>query len=84
MPENTIRDAVLDAIVSVAPETDPAAIGDDADFIDELDLDSMDGMNIAVGIYERTGVDIAERDYAKLRTIRDLVGYVADATSGSN
>ncbi|STZ42023.1 acetyl-CoA synthetase [Mycolicibacterium gilvum] len=44
---------------------------------DQVDLDSMDWLNFLVGIHKRLHVDIPEADYRKLRTLADVVGYVA-------
>lgn len=78
------RDLILEAITAVAPEVDPDDVDGAADFIDELDLDSMDQLNIAVGVFERTGVDIPERDHAKVRTLDGFVRYVDDALAGQD
>ena len=39
----------------------------------------MDFLNIIVAINERTGIEIPERDYPKLSTLNDAVGYLAHA-----
>ncbi len=75
-PRTTVRDAVLASIVAVAPEADPATIPDDASLRDELDLDSMDFLNVVQGIHDRTGVDVPERDYPQLATLGSAVDYV--------
>ena len=73
---------VRDALVDVAPDLDPATIGDDDDFHDDLGLDSMDSLNLAVALYEATGVDVPERDYARMRTVAGCVAYLASRLSG--
>jgi len=75
------RDNVIDAIVAVAPDLTAVPIADDDDFVDDLELDSMDLLNIAIAVRERTGVDIPERDHAKLRCVADLTAYVDRANS---
>jgi acyl carrier protein len=49
----------------------------DADFHDVLGLDSMDTLNLAAALGRSTGIDIPERDFPELRTIRELEGYLA-------
>ena len=73
---------VLDAITTIAPDTDPASLEGNEDYLDELDLDSMDQLNIAVCLFERTGTEIPERDYAKVRTLDALVAYLDAASIG--
>ncbi|GFG50329.1 hypothetical protein MAGR_17700 [Mycolicibacterium agri] len=36
----------------------------------------MDWLNFLIGIHNRLHVDIPESDYASLRTLADVVGYV--------
>jgi acyl carrier protein len=70
--------AVIDALGSVAPEVD-VRVDDaslDADLFDEFGLDSMDALNLAAAIAERSGVEIPDRDAATLRTVRQLAAYV--------
>ena len=43
---------------------------------DQVDLDSMDWLNFLVRLNKRFAVDIPESQYASLRTIDDLTGYI--------
>jgi acyl carrier protein len=79
MSEQELRDAVIRALTNVAPDSDPATIDRDADIAEQLDLDSMDFLNVLVGIAEQTGIEIPERDYGKLTTLDDLVAYLDKA-----
>ena len=76
MSEQELRDAVIRALTNVAPDSDPATIDPDADIAEQLDLDSMDFLNVIVVIAEQTGIEIPERDYGKLTTLDDLVAYL--------
>ena len=55
--------AVIASLAVIAPETDFDSLAPDADLRDELDLDSMDFLNFVTGVYERTGIEVPERDY---------------------
>lgn len=57
-----------------------AALGEDDDFRDELDLDSMDFLKLVRGLHETLNVDVPETDYAKLRTLRAFADYLAART----
>lgn len=74
-----IRDAVVDAFTTVAPNIDPTRIDPTADLIEQLDIDSMDFLNVVMAIHERTGIDVPERDYPKLFTLDDAVAYLQAA-----
>ena len=71
------------SIRRVAPEVDLAGLPPDADFREELDLDSMDFLNLVDALHERTGVDIPERDYPQLASIDGCVAYVTARWSSS-
>jgi acyl carrier protein len=73
------RQIVVEAIESVAPDAQVADLDVDVRLADEVDLDSMDMLNIAAAIYERTGVDIPERDYTRFETLRDFMDFLASA-----
>ncbi|MGZ4674055.1 MAG: acyl carrier protein [Ilumatobacteraceae bacterium] len=66
----------MSALAQIAPDVDPDDL--DADLHDDLGLDSMDLLNLAAAITDRSGVEIPERDYSKLRTIRQLEAFLAD------
>ena len=74
----TIRAAILE----VAADIDPSeldALDDDADFRDELDLDSMDFLNILVALQRETGVTVPEADYPQVQTLASLQAYLERA-----
>jgi acyl carrier protein len=76
MTRDEIRQGVLRALSDVAPEADPAALRFDYDLRDQLDIDSMDSLNFAIGIHEQLGVDIPEADWARLYTLDEVIEYV--------
>lgn len=79
MTEQELREVVLKALGEVAPETDPASIDPEADLAEQLDIDSIDFLNLIESIHEQTGIEIPERDYPKLTTLADAVAYLAAA-----
>lgn len=70
------RDTVLDAIRTVAPELGDAELTDDAHLQQDLDLDSMDFLDVVGELTDRTGVEIPESDYDQLATIGDCAAYL--------
>lgn len=73
---STTRETVVAAILAVAPELDADDLTDDARLQEDLDLDSMDFLDVVTGLAERTGVDIPERDYPELATIGGAAAYL--------
>jgi len=71
-----VQGAVLRALSSVAPEADPSTLDPKKPFREELDIDSMDFLNFVVALHAALGVDVPERDYAKLATLDSCVDYL--------
>jgi acyl carrier protein len=71
-----IRSLVLDVLQEIAPEIDRASVPRDRDLRRALDIDSMDQLNLLVGIGQRLGFEIPEADAVKLRTLDQLVAYL--------
>jgi acyl carrier protein len=78
-----IRAAIFDAITTIAPETDTAAIVTHQPLRDQIDLDSFDFLNVIVGLHERLGVDIPESDYGELTTLDSAIDYLARRSTAS-
>lgn len=72
------REVVHAALQQVAPDR-----GDEFDGLDpdtdvwrELDLDSLDHLTVMTYIADATDADVAERDYPRLITMRQLCAHV--------
>lgn len=78
--EKDVRGEILTVLTTIAPEVEADDITDDALLRDQVDLDSMDWLNFLVGVHKRLNVDVAESDYASLRTLSDVVRYVENRT----
>lgn len=68
---------VKEALHEIAPEVDLDTLAVDAELHVDLDLDSMDFLNLVTGLHESTGLEIPERDYPMLATIGGLTDYLA-------
>ena len=79
MTREEIKATVLRALDEIAPEADLASLAPDIGLRDQLDLDSMDMLNLAVGLHTALGVEIPESDYPKLATLDGCVDYLAAA-----
>lgn len=71
------KSTILEIIVDVAPDAPIDELDPAADLRDELDIDSMDFLNVLIGIKERLEVEVAEADYGEVRTLDALVEYVS-------
>ncbi|HEY7005679.1 MAG TPA: acyl carrier protein [Sphingomicrobium sp.] len=77
MTSEQIRKTVIEALMRIAPEIDPASIEPGASFRDQLDLDSMDFLNFVLAVHDRLGVEIPEADYSRLSTLDGAAAYLA-------
>ncbi|KEO50756.1 acyl carrier protein [Thioclava pacifica] len=68
MTEDEIRSAYIEELVKVAPDLDPAGIAGSDHLQDDLELDSMDILNLVIALNARFGVAIAEADYPQIAT----------------
>jgi len=75
MTRDELRQAILEQLVTIAPEVDPATIEPAKLLRDQIDLDSADWLNFLVALHGRLGVDIPDADVGKLTTLDKLVDY---------
>jgi acyl carrier protein len=71
-----VRATVLHVLGEIAPEANLTGLLPHVPFRDQLDLDSMDLLNVVVGLHGALGVDIPEADYPKLTTLDTCVDYL--------
>lgn len=55
-------------------ELDESTISPDADLYDELELDSIDAVDLLVQLKQITGKKISPDDFKDVRTINDVIG----------
>ena len=77
MKEEEIRSAIERALRRIAPEAQLSEIRGGEPLRDQLDLDSMDFLNLLIGLHQALGVDIPEADYRELASLDGLVRYLA-------
>ena len=83
MTPDQIRTAFLEELTRIAPDIDPDSVEDDEHIQDDLELDSMDVLNLVTALHERLGVDIPETDYPRIATVALAVAYLAEKVTAS-
>ncbi len=76
MNDQDLLAGVMAELTSIAPEVNPAELAPARLLREQVDLDSMDWLNFLIGLHGRFKVDIPESDYARLRTLDDLIAYL--------
>ena len=64
------------ALVSEATTIEPAKISGTTSFIDDLNLDSLDVVELMMKMEDEFGIEIPEEDAEGLRTVGDVVSYL--------
>jgi acyl carrier protein len=76
MTRDDIRQVILDILERIAPDEDLSDIKDDVPFREQLELDSMDFLDIVMELRKRYRVQIPEEDYEHLATMQGTVAYL--------
>jgi len=68
--------AVLGEIIEEVTGIEPSEVTVEKSFVDDLDIDSLSMVEIAVQTEDKYGVKIPDEDLASLRTVGDAVSYI--------
>lgn len=79
MTREDIGQAVIDIIRDIVPDEDCAGLDPEKNLRDQLDLDSMDFLDIVMELRKKYGVEVPEADYGKLATLNSCVEYLTPA-----
>ena len=76
MTGDEVRRAIVDILADIAPDEDVSAISDDVKLRDQIDLDSMDFLDIVMELRKRFNVEVPEKDYEQLATMSSCITYL--------
>ncbi len=82
MNDQELKAQVFAVIKSIAPEIEESELIADRPLRNQVDLDSMDWLNVLIGLHEKLHVDIPESDYGKLVTLDNLLAYLRGKLGG--
>ena len=82
MTHEEIVVAIKDIITTIAPDEDVSALTGDERLRDQIDLDSMDFLDIVMELRKLYGVQVPEEDYKELATLDGCVAYLAPHLEG--
>ncbi len=78
MTREEIKNTVLRILGGIAPEADLTQIKPQVSFREQLDIDSMDFLNFAIGLNKELGVEVPEADYPKVASLDGCVEYLME------
>jgi acyl carrier protein len=70
-----IREGLASILEEVA-DVSPSDVSDEKSFVDDLDVDSLSMVEVAMAAEEKFGVKIPDDELPKLKTVGDAVGYI--------
>ncbi len=71
-----IKEEILDILEVIAPDEDLTSLDDAVNFRDQLELDSMDFLDIVMELRKRHRIQIPEDDYVQLASMNSTVAFL--------
>ncbi len=76
MTREEIGKVVLDILERIAPDEDLSNLQDDLPFRDQMELDSMDFLDIVMELRKQYRIQIPEEDYEKLTSMGSTIDFL--------
>ncbi len=76
MERIAVRTAVLNIIADIAMDEDTSNLKDDVALREQLDLDSMDFLDIVMELKKKYKIEVPQEDFSKLATLNSCVDYL--------
>ena len=76
MTKEECKQIVLDIIAEIAPDEELTDLKHDVRLRDQLDLDSMDFLDIVMELRKQHGIEVPEEDYPKLASLDSCAEYL--------
>jgi acyl carrier protein len=77
MTNEEVRQVVIDIIADIAPDEDLDNVDAGVSLREQLDLDSMDFLDIVMELRKRHKVEVPQEDYPRLATLNSCVEYLS-------
>ena len=76
MTKDECKKLVVDIIADIAPDEDLSQLKPDVRLRDQLQLDSMDFLDIVMELRKRHGIEVPEADYIQLASLDSCADYL--------
>ena len=76
MTSAEIRGEILDILSNIAPDEDLSKLVDDKPLREQLELDSMDFLDIVMELRKRHRIQIPEEEYQQLASMASTIAYL--------
>ena len=76
MTKDDVKNIVLEIIEEIAPYEDLTDVKPDVRLRDQLDLDSMDFLDIVMELRKQHGIEVPEEEYQELASLDSSASYL--------
>ncbi len=76
MNAQDVKNIVLKIITDIAPDEDVSGIDDNLTLREQIDLDSMDFLDIVMELRKRYKIEVPQEDYPHLATLKSCMDYL--------
>ncbi len=76
MTREEVGQAVIDIIIDIVPDEDCSNINPDEKLRDQLELDSMDFLDIVMELRKKYGIEVPEKEYGELESLTSCMNYL--------
>ena len=76
MTRDEISDVIIEIILDIDEDSETAGLNPDEPLRDQLDLDSMDFLDIVMELRKRYKLQIPEEEYPELASLTSCVNYL--------
>jgi acyl carrier protein len=76
MTKGQIKETILKIIAQIIPDEDLSNLKGDIPIREQVELDSMDFLDIVMELRKRYGIEVPEDDYTHLATLDSTVAYL--------
>jgi acyl carrier protein len=76
MTKDETKQVVLDIIADIAPDEDISNLKSDVRLRDQMQLDSMDFLDIVMELRKRHNIEVPEADYIQLASLDSCADYL--------
>jgi len=76
MTEDQVKQIVIDIINEIAPDEDTSDLKSEVALREQMDLDSMDFLDIVMELRKQHGIEVPEADYPQLASLDSCAAYL--------
>ena len=76
MTKQEVKSVLMEIVAEIIPDEDLTGLKDDIPIREQVELDSMDFLDIIMELRKRYGIEVPEDDYMQLATIDSSIAYL--------